>query len=77
MGFWDSIGPWGNFMSTNADGAKPNYPGDAFKMLFNSCCAALPIKYSQCMPRLDLVRKIFTADFKMNRMISITHKEHN
>lgn len=64
-------------MSTKADGAKPNYLGDAIMTLFKSCRASLPVKYSQCMPCLDLVRKIFVTDFKMNRVISITHKEHN
>lgn len=77
MGFWDSIGPRGNFMLAKADGANPSYLGDAFKMLFNSCRASPPTKYSQCMLCLDLVRKNFVTDFKMNRMISVTHKEHN
>lgn len=77
MGSWDSTGPWGNFMSAKADRGKLKYLGDAFKMLFNSCCASLPIKHSQCTLCLDMVRKFFATDLEMKRIISITQKEHN
>lgn len=63
----------GNFMAIKADGAKP----ELSEMPSSSRCASLPKKCSQCMPCLDLVRKIFGTDFKMNRMISALREEHN
>lgn len=53
----------GNFMAIKADGAKPELSERCLRALIVPPCQK---NTSQCMPCLDLVRKIFGTDFKMN-----------